>query len=217
MIDVKDASGTALAARSVGMMRGQLRVRLDATTPPGRYEGGVELAGVARPIVIDVVETVDVAVRPAPVVIDLAFGLTQRATVAVENRGNVAVTIDLAGDYPLGEETPIFPERIERDGGDALERLAGLFARTMRTRVRRALDEAGTITIAMPTGTARVDPGATQTIAVEVTLPAGLSPTGRYRAFIPIYTADLELVAVTATKQAPPQPRSRARKRGAST
>lgn len=217
MIGVKDASGGPLAARSIGVVRGQIRLRLDPATPPGRYEGGVEIAGVARPIVIDVVETIDIAIRPQPVVIDLASGPKHKTAVAIENRGNVPLTIDLAGDYPLGEEIAIFPERIERDESDALRRLADLFARTIGARARRAMRDAGTVTLAMPDGVMRIDPGATQTVAVGVTLPEGLSPGIRYRAFIPVYTADIELVAVTATKQAPPKERSRARKRGAST
>jgi hypothetical protein len=217
LIGLKDSSGGEIAARSIGVMRGQIRLRLDATTPPGRYEGGVEIAGVERPIVIDVVETIDVAIRPAPVVIDLAIGPQHMITVAIENRGNVPLTIDLAGDYPLGEEIAIFPERIEREEGDALQRLADLFARTIGTRAQRAMREGGTITLSMPDGAVRIDPGATKTVTVGVTLPEGLSPGGRYRAFIPVYTADLELVAVTATKQPPQEQRPRTRKRGAST
>ncbi|UVO49700.1 hypothetical protein M0208_03930 [Sphingomonas sp. SUN019] len=213
---VTDASGIGLAARSIGVMRGQIRLRLDPATPPGRYEGGVEIAGVARPVVIDVVETVDLSIRPQPVVIDLAMGVQQEAVIAIDNRGNVPLTIDLSGDYPLGEEIAIFPDRIERDTGDALQRLADLFARTIGTRTRRAMREAGTVTLAMADGTMRIDPGATQTAAVRVTLPEGLSPNGRYRAFIPVYTVDLELVAVTATKP-PQEERPRVRKRGAST
>lgn len=220
LVDVRASSGQPLSTRSIGVgltiaaastARGQVWMRLDPATPPGRYEGGIEIAGVARPVQIDVLETVKLSIRPSPLVIDLALGRSQRAAVAFENRGNVPLTIDVAGVYPIGEEIPIFPERIDREDGDTIERLADLFARTIGARARRAMRETGAITLAMPDGAARVEPGTAQTVAVGVSLPEGLAQTGRYRAFIPIYSSDLELVVVTAAKQAPPTERPRNR------
>lgn len=217
LIDVRSASGEMVATRSVGLARGQMRVRLDPTTPPGRYAGAVEIAGVTRPVEIDVVEAIDLAVRPSSVMIDLARGRAQKIGVAFENRGNGPLTIDLTGDYPLGEELPIFPERTEPETGGGLQRLADLFARTIGVRARRAMREAGRVTLAMPDGAISLAPGAAGVATVSVTVSEGLSSVVRYRAFIPIYAADLELVAVTATKQAPPKERRPARSQGAST
>lgn len=217
LIDIRSASGEAVATRSIGLARGQVQVRLDPTTPPGRYAGAVEIAGATRPVEIDVVEAIDLAIRPSSVLIDLARDREQKIGVAFENRGNVPLTIDLTGDYPLGEELPIFPERAEPETSGGLQRLADLFARTIGVRARRAMREAGRVTLAMPDGAISLEPGAARVATIGVAVSEGLSPVVRYRAFIPVYSADLELVAVTATKQPPPKERRSARSQGAST
>lgn len=212
LTELAGAGGREALVRSIGMTRGQLRLRLDSATPPGRYEGGIELNGVARPVVIDVVATADIAIRPLPVLIDRGGGKAQTIAFAAENRGNVTLMIDVTGDYSLGEEIAIFPERAVREREDALERLADLFARTIGTRAQRAMREVGAVTLSMPGGAVPIAPGEAATITIAVTMPDGLSPGRRYRAFVPIYTADLELVVVTATKPLPKeQPRERNR------
>lgn len=217
LVDVRSASGESIAARSIGLARGQMRLRLDPSTPPGRYAGAIAFGDVARPVEIDVVEAIDLAIRPSSLLIDLALGGEQTVHFAVENRGNVALTIDLAGEYPLGEEIPIFPERVEPEQIDGLQQLADLFARTIGARARRAMRDAGRVTLTMPDGAVTLDPGTGGTVTAVVVLPAGLSPVVRYRAFIPVYSADLELVAVTARKPAAPKGRQRTRSQGAST
>ena len=215
LIGLTSATGQPVTARSLTVVGSQMRLRLDPLTPPGHYAGSVEVAGVARPIEIDVIETVALSVRPDPVVLNLSLGPQQRIVFTVENRGNVVLTIDLTGEYPLGEEIPLASDR---DPVDApLERLSNLFARIVAPRVRFALRDAGVVTVAMADGVGVVPPGTAQTISAQVTLPDNLSPVSRYRALIPIYTADLELVAITAMKQAMPTEQPPPRKRGVST
>ncbi|HEX7887266.1 MAG TPA: hypothetical protein VF474_14915 [Phenylobacterium sp.] len=192
--------GVNLAANQTARL--QVRLRLDPATPPGHYRGEVRLGEMTRPVEIDVLADAELAIRPQPAVIDAAAGATQTVAVAFENRGNVPLTIDLAGGYPLGEEDPIAPDRLEGpEGGEALERVLGaLFTR------RRAptLKAAGEVTLGMPSGPLHLEPGASRTSAVSVTLPDKLPATARHHVFVPLYDTDLHLVIVTAAKSRPP-------------
>src|SRR4051812_39019633 len=48
-----------------GTARTKVRLRLDPSTPPGLYQGEIKLAGISRPIEIEVVEQTELLVRPA--------------------------------------------------------------------------------------------------------------------------------------------------------
>jgi hypothetical protein len=195
-----------------GTARARIRLRLDPATPPGRYQGEVKLAGISRPIEIEVVERTELVVRPSPLVVDAALGPEQRFAVAFENRGNTALTIDLTGDYPLGEEMPLAPDRIERPS-DGVERLGQLFKDVMGLGAAPVLTEIGSVGLFMPGGPVRLEPGAARTEQIAVVLPEGLSPVARHHAFAPVYATDLHIVIVTAAKRSPPA-KARRRKQG---
>jgi len=195
-----------------GVARARIRLRLDPTTPPGRYQGEIRLAGISRPIEIEVVAQAELVVRPAPLVVDAALGPEQRFAVAFQNRGNTTLTIDLTGDYPLGEELPLAPERIERPA-DGVERLGQIFKDVMGLGAAPVLTQIGTVGLFMPGGPVRLEPGATRTEQVAVALPEGLSPAARHHAFAPVYASDLHIVIVTAAKRPAPA-KARRRKQG---
>lgn len=200
-VELKSASGESIGARSASVVGGKLRVRLDPTTASGRYTGGIEVDGILQPIEIDVVETIALQIRPASIVIDLAAGSEQIVATAVENRGNVTLTIDLTGAYPLGEERPL-QRADEEPAGGGTQILADLLARVGGGgRVGRALREIGEVTLSMPDGAFRLEPGASRVVEVGVAFPSDLTSTARYRAFVPLFGEDLELVAVTGAKQ----------------
>lgn len=221
-IELKSAAGHALSVQSVGTLPavaagsvapGRLRLRLDPTTPPGSYQGQITVAGVTRPLQIDIVETVAVAIRPAPLVIDAANGATQPVSVSVENRGNVALTVDLTGDYPLGEELPLLSPTVEDIGAaNGIEKLIGL----LQPAAHRMppLREIGRIHVTMPGGPVGIEPGAAATVALALALPDLIVPSVRYRAFIPLYDGDLAIVIVTAAKSKSPGRTSRPRSKG---
>lgn len=213
-VDATSAAGTALAARSASVVGGRVRLRLDPRTPSGHYAGKLAVAGAAQPIEIDVVDATALRIRPASLVLDLALGHAQQAGIAVENRGNVALTVDLTGDYPLGEELPLLAVEPAAAPDDGLQRLAALLSRVSGTRPGRALREVGQVTLAMPDGAVKLEPGATRIVSVDMVFPRGLSATARYRASIPLYDEDLELVAITSAKQTPPARPARSRKKG---
>ena len=197
-----------------GVARARIRLRLDPATPPGRYQGEIKLAGISRPIEIEVVAKAELVIRPAPLLVDAALGPEQRFAVAFENRGNTALTIDLTGDYPLGEELPLAPDRLERPA-DGIERLGQIFKDVIGISAAPVLAQVGTVGLFMPGGPVRLEPGATRTEQVAVALPEGLAPVARHHAFVPVYAADLHMVVVTAAKRAP-APKARRRKQGTS-
>ncbi len=188
------------------------RLRLDPGTPPGTYTGQIKIGAVTRSIEISVVEQVKLSIRPAPLVFDCASGLSRTFAVTFENKGNVALTIDVSGDYPLGLELPITSSR----GGDGatsdLEQLTDLFSGLLGARGRPGLREVGMINLAMPEGALGLDPGSSQTGLVRVTVPDGLAAEARYRAYVPVYVTDLEIAVVTARKQSSlPKPKQRSK------
>ena len=192
-----------LSVAANGVTRAQLRLRLDPATPPGRYEGKVKLGSLQRTVAIEVLPEVKLGVRPAPVVIDVAAGREQQFAVAFENRGNVPLTIDLTGDYPLGEEVPIAPDRI---GGAAAadSPLAAIFDRVIGRTAAPSLVPFGALKLAMPAGPELLQPGEARTAQVLASLPKDLSPIARYHLFAPLYAVDLHIVLVTGAKSPTP-------------
>jgi hypothetical protein len=223
LVDVRASTGAALEPRSLplglgasagGIAKGRAHLRLDPVTPPGSYKGGIEIGGVTRSIEIDVVEQVKLSVRPAPLIFDRAKGSIQTLPVVFENKGNVALVIDVCGAYPLGLELPITSNHDDKDNVSGLDQLTNLVAGLIGERSRPALIEAGLINLAMPDGPVALAPGAAQTVFIQITVPDGLSAKARFRAYIPVYIADLEIAVVTASKQ-PPVSKTRLGTKGA--
>ena len=150
----------------------------------------------------------DLAIQPAPLVVDAAEGARQRLAVSFENRGNVPLTIDLAGRYPLGEEVALSAERIDPPA-DGVERLSRIIDQTLGLAPRPALVEVGGVELSMPDGPFALEPGAMLTADVEIALPEDLSPFARLHVVAPVYAADLHIVIVTAAKPATATRRTR--------
>lgn len=209
LIDIRGPSGHALVARSVKVgfaggeantIEGRVRLRLDPATPPGRYAGSVEIAGVARSIEIDVLEQVDVAIRPSPLILDLSLGLSQQRRVTFENRGNVPLRIDVASEYPIGEETPVVPASGINTGARDAEQLVDILDELLGAHRRAPLKRAGAVRLTMAGGSFELAPSAIRDAEVELIVSGDLLESARYRAFVPVYNSDLEIVVVTAAK-----------------
>jgi hypothetical protein len=187
------------------VVRTQLRLRLDPATPPGRYEGEVKLGDLARAVTIEVLPDARLEIRPPAVVVDAALGREQVVTSAFENRGNVPLTLDVRGTYPLAVELPTAPDRLEAT--DAGAPLAAVLDRLVGREPRPALAPFGDLELAMPGGPAQLDPGRALACELAVRLPAGLSASARYHAFAPVYASDLHIIVVTAAKPGKPRPK----------
>jgi len=193
-----------------GVTRARLRLRLDPATPPGRYQGKVKVGDLTRTVAIEVLAEARLAIQPAPVVLDAGAGASQQFNAAFENLGNVSLTLDLTGRYPLGEEIPIASDAADTVGSTG-DQLASLLDRLSGRGSVPPLKSFGTAELGQPAGRQVLAPGETRVVAVELTLPTPLSPTARYHLMAPLYAADLHIVIVTAAKSAPPSPRRRTR------
>ncbi|MBX3484894.1 hypothetical protein [Phenylobacterium sp.] len=202
-----------LSVPAHGLTRGQVRLRLDPATPPGRYEGRLRIGGLSRSVAIEILPEAKLDIRPDPAVVDASSGRAQRLTAAFENRGNTPLTIDLDGAYPLAEEVPTASGRLAAAPETAL---AGVVDRLLDRAPSPALTPFGVVELAMPAGPQRLEPGAARTVEVSMTLPEGLSPTARYHAFAPVYASDLHIVIVTAAKPRAPGKAARRTKGAAS-
>lgn len=77
-----------------GRDAGRTRLRLPAHTPPGRYEGSVELAdGQRQPFELTVEPRPRIRVSPSALNLWGAAGAKVRAQLLLENRGNVPIEI----------------------------------------------------------------------------------------------------------------------------
>lgn len=185
-----------------GATQAQIRLRLDRSTPPGRYQGEIRLGPLARPIEIEIVEEARLSIRPSPLVVDASLGPAQRFTLAVENSGNVSLNIDLTGRYPIGEEA-LFLSGAGAPAVDGVEQLGRLVNRALGVEPAPVLTEVGSADLAMADGPLRLEPGGSGSVQIVLTLPEGLAATARYHVFAPLYAADLHIVVVTASKTAP--------------
>jgi hypothetical protein len=182
-----------------GVGRTHLRLRLDPATPPGRYEGRIKLGDLVRTLAIDVLPDVKLNVRPSPIVVDAGGGLAPVVAVSFENRGNVPLTIDVSGHYPLAEESPVSPDRLD-GAADGDNPLAKIFDKLIGREPQPVLIPFGTLEMSMLGGPLALEPGATLVATVELKLPATLAPSARYHTFAPVYASDLHIVVVTAAK-----------------
>jgi hypothetical protein len=192
-----------LSVAGHGVGRTQLRLRLDPATPPGRYEGQLRLGDLVRPVAIDVLPSVKLNIRPAPVIVDSAQSLAPVVAVSFENRGNVALTLDVSGHYPLAEEAPVAADRLDR-AGEGDNPLAAIFDKVIGREPTPVLIPFGVLEMTMLGGPAPLEPGASLVATVALKLPANLSPSARYHTFAPVYASDLHIVVVTAVKSPAP-------------
>lgn len=189
------ASPLFLNVPANGVADGRVRLRLDAATAPGRYEGQVRMGDITRTIVIEVLPETKLEVEPAPVVLDASEGRDQQVTARFENRGNVSLLIDADGSYPLFKEIaggaePVGPKAASPLGG-VLEQLIGRAPN---------LEPAGEVELTSRDVPLSLAPGASGFATLTVKLPEGMSPTDRYHVFAPLYASDLHIVIVTAAK-----------------
>ncbi|MFB0610966.1 hypothetical protein [Aurantiacibacter poecillastricola] len=182
-----------ILGREGDTMVGEVSLRLDRTMPPGQYVASLKIAGLQRDVIFDVVEDPSLRIRPSPLVIDVSKGGASEASVSFENRGNIELSIDVRGEYPLGLEEPLAADVTDTDV--VLSVLTAAL-----NRARGVLTDVGTLGVTMPDGSFTLAPGTARTCRIAVTPNAKLDPVRRYRAFIPLFASELEIAVVTAIK-----------------
>lgn len=198
-----------LALRGSGdQASGDVSLKLDRGMPPGTYLATLDVVGTELTVSFTVVPDTSLRIRPGLVVLDAATGNRASAIIGVESRGNVPLIIDLAGTYPLGRE-----ESLAAVAGDPKSALEVLMAAL--NRAPRVLTEAGALQVEQPDGPLLLPPAESATVRIDVRWECTLDPARRYRAFLPLYGADVELAIVAAAKHKSTKPvRSQSLARG---
>ncbi len=170
-------------------------IALDPTTPPGKYDFEIMVAGRSVPATAQVAEVVDFRITPSNITILAGSATTYTRQFVIENAGNV--------DLPTGSkcEATIF---------DSFDLITGLLTglhnadrTTVETMVKGFLDEwanleVGTLTISRTPVT--VHPGDKLTVDVDFKLPTGLKPLRHYYANLQLYNATLGVDIYTTAK-----------------
>ena len=177
--------------------RVSVNLSLDQYTPPGDYAAELEAAGETRSVIIHVVESIDLDLEPRELVLDNLPGETARKQVVVSNQGNVPLTIGDFGEILLDDDRHsqrvlhIFLDSI---GAEPLplEEYAALLLRESR----QVIDEAGALQVKCVGGPFVLNPGDTQAVELEITLPPRLVANRRYKGRAVIYTDNLDFVVV---------------------
>jgi hypothetical protein len=185
-----------------------LRIGIDPTTPPGEYQVELDVMGQVRPAVLNVAETVALRVEPKRFVVMSDNDPPRRMQILVTNKGNVLLRIPPVADVDL------------RDDVAQVRDLTGVIA-PLLTEVPRSLDDLVAVLVAIrpPQGPIvgrlsvrtlgapfELAPGRTAKVDLELTLPEGLPPGGRYRGRVPLLTEDLEFVVVSPAGPARDEP-----------
>ena len=168
---------------------------LHPSTPPGRYEFELAIAGRRVGADAHVEEVVDLRLAPSQITILADGATTYTRTFVVENTGNVAL--------PSGEscEAPLF---------DSVDIEAAIIAginssdgSTAETMVRSALRNIGALlagTLVTRRGSTIVQPGDKVTVDLTFELPAKLQPLRHYFASLQLYNATLFVDIYTTNK-----------------
>jgi hypothetical protein len=190
----------AVTVRPGERRRVPLKFALSPNTPPGEYHASLQLADRTFPVVFHVVEQLALEISPARLVLRNDAGATISKQVVLHNRGNVPLEIDELSAIPLDDE--LLNCRILRGVAAAvdseeetgLDSVLAAFARQSRL----ALDQAGILRVRNRSGRLTLQPSEIRAVTLEFRLPESLEKRSRYRAILPIYTADLVIVIAPA-------------------
>jgi hypothetical protein len=146
-----------------------LRLRLSATTPPGRYEGVVQIGERVLPMAVEVEAHVRLDASPRPLRLRATPNEQVRARVILTNVGNVAC--DVSGRSTVG---------VIADGalGRAFWRALTFREPNGRHRLDRFVDdlaeEAGSLRVTVASGSGRLEPGESRPVTIAVRVPDAL-------------------------------------------
>jgi hypothetical protein len=194
--------------------RAALGITIPSDTPPGRYDGELEVGGQKVDVVVHVVEEYDLEVAPTEVVLESRGGNRAVKEIVCANRGNVPLTIGDIGAVVLDDElttcrslravTAAWPD----EGGehDAVDRFVDLY---VKEGWKKVVEHSGVLRVRTLGGPQEIAPGATQVVNLEITLPDRLEPRTRYTGVAPLYTTDLtfRIVPVRGQAEAPESPK----------
>ena len=178
----------------------KLKVNLSPFMAPQILEGVLEFEGYSRPVVVQIIEVVELVLSPDTLVIDTAPGSKITRQVAVINQGNTILKIGTLGELPLAQE--VMPQwRAQVTAGSIDGGLEALFADVPGEEIEPLLKPAGVLKVRNKGGAFELNPGEMRVVEVEIGVPRELELNARYLAQLPLYTSDLRFVVVPVEKR----------------
>lgn len=181
-------------------------LRLDRHTPPGEYQVQVEVAGRSHDAVVNVLAVPRLRLEPRVVTVANQPGESVPATVFARNDGNVPLEIGEIGGLVL--EDDVLACRILRralaEFDEATDTYEDFLTETVR-QAKRTLEELGPLRVHHTAGPVVVEPGRTERIDLEITVPSRLQRRGRYATSTRLHGARLRFV-VAPPDHAPATP-----------
>jgi hypothetical protein len=142
------------------------RLDVPRDTPPGSYEGTLEIGGETRSVVVDVEPEPFLRLVPPRLVLTAAAGARVPVELALVNLGNVAV--EVRGAYAFGLFDVVGVERAiartfvgEKTEGGSADRLVDALGEEHGGMVRARVEQ----------GAGSVEPGETRALTVTLALP----------------------------------------------
>jgi hypothetical protein len=174
-------------------------IELDRAAPPGEHRVEFDIMGQVRPAILTVSEHIALGVEPNRIVVMEGRERPIAAQICVSNEGNVSFAIHDIGDVDLTDDTSDALDlraavALLDDFGDRPDRLAAALV-ALGAHPRPVVAR---LSVRMPAGTVRLDPGQTAKIELEIVVPRALPERGRYRGTAAILTADLEFIVIAA-------------------
>ncbi len=188
----------ARAIRAQGELT--MMMSLPRRTPPGTYEGTVEVDGEERPVVIEVEPEVELDIVPGQLTLEVAPGENVPVDVQISNLGNVAVELRKAyalGSFAVGGlERSLHRAYTEKraEGESRIDFLA-----------ERMAEEYGGITrVAVEEGAGEIEPGETRDVRFNFHVPSDLKSGRTYSGTLPIHDLRYYVRLVVSGSKTPP-------------
>jgi len=166
------------------------RLLIPPQTPPGRYTAEVLAGNVRKPVTVDVLESWDLAIIPRGFSLKLHAGERPVCTVQLTNRGNMPWDLRRAALAPLDEK-----DGINRNVFQSLKNAHGAGYETVLNDFVKRLQESevGPAKIKILCEADVLEPGETQELKLEISLPDNLRKNRHYSGEISFENARLAL------------------------
>jgi len=169
-------------------------LNLDPSTPPGTYDGSLQIAGRRQPVRLHVTERIDLRFEPTDVSLFTEGTLVFTRDFVAENAGNVPLRLGEECVVPLGDTADLQAavRRGLRGACDAEKKSEDVIKSLLCAWSQQ---QVGTVSIKREDIT--LQPGETRPATVTFSIPDDLQPFRRYVTHLPLYNAALRLEVVT--------------------
>ena len=183
---VQQAAPLTLQTAPVGSSATQLRFSLPELTPPGTYEGTVQIGGESYPIIVEVEPHPYLIISPRQLLLQVVAGTEAMVELTLVNSGNVPCEITKAHVFGLFDV-----DGVERSIGAAL----GDSVEKGQGRLNRFLDEVadnhgGLVRVNMREGAGIIEPGEMRNLQAMLRFSDRLKPGRTYCGTWPLFNLE---------------------------